>query len=475
MQTLKKLQTLASIATLVLCIACGNDEPGIVSKPIVTDKGTAQGTATTAVIGTTGGLLTSSDGRLTVTVPAGALTANTTISIQPISNEGPLGLGKGYRLSPEGITFQQPVTLTFAYTQQVLGNAEEDFLWVITQANDGTWNAALKSEINTTAKTVTITITHFSDWALGRFIDLKLDPASKTVLKGKSVGLKLSGFSRDQPQTEDDLAPLVPIDPTVDVLQPLTTIAPNEEQLVDFRITGWSLNGVSAPVSNTNGSLNASKSSATYKAPNAKPSVNPVAVSVHLEGKNARGQTTSYTVTSSISIVDSDLYLLVKIDGTTHEYYQYGFNGSIPPDPNNISIANCGTNGNNGVALAGTFVQYGSTLVTGFALEVTNPSEGTHSLKCLYQQGNDDVSFQLGVGQKYYSLGYTTRTQVNQNCNADLRCGEVSVTFITYENKTMGNVRGFFSGTLYEPAPANSCVSDIPHAFEGEFWLKRAD
>ncbi len=113
MQTLKKLQTLTCIATLVLCIACGNDEPGIVSKPIVTEKGTAQGTAITAIIGTTGGSLTSTDGRLTVTVPAGALTANTTISIQPISNEGPLGLGKGYRLSPEGITFQQPGNINF--------------------------------------------------------------------------------------------------------------------------------------------------------------------------------------------------------------------------------------------------------------------------------------------------------------------------------------------------------------------------
>lgn len=477
-----KLRKILSVGCLFIIllnvVRCGNDEPSINNKPIITDRGTAQGNATTASIGTAGGSLTSGDGRLTVTVPAGALTSNTTISIQPISNEGPLGLGLGYRLSPEGITFQQPVMLTFTYNDQVLGHAEEDFLWIITQAEDGSWNALLKSEVNTSTKTVTVTTTHFSDWALGRFIDLKLDPASKTLVKGASVNLKLSGFSSDQPDSPDDLAPLIPIDPNEDFLTPLTPIPPNEEQFQRFAITGWSLNGGLAPVSNSNGSLNASKNNATYKAPNAKPSVNPVAVSVHLEGKKKNGQTVTYMVTSGISIVDSDLYVLVKIDGVTHEYYQYGLNGSIPPDPNNISIANCGTDGEGRVMFGGMSAQNGTTMLNGFSMVIHSPTEGTRSLTCyeaVEDDAYDEVSFQFSAGGKYYALDYVKRTPVNQNCDSDYLCGDGSITFITYENKTMGNVRGYFSGTIYEDAPANSCVSDIAHTFEGEFWLKRVD
>jgi len=476
MKTFTLYHPVIFIAFIILLSGCGSDEPGINNKPIVTDRGTAQGNAVAATIGSGGGTLSTADGKLTVTIPAGALASNTSVSIQPISNEGPLGLGMGYRLSPEGTTFQQPVTLTFSYDDAILDNTNEDFLWIITQADDGSWNAVVSSEVNSSANTVTVTTTHFSDWALGRFIDLNLEPASKTVLRGKSVGLKLTGFSRDQPQTEDELVPLVPIVPNTDVLQPLTTILPNEEQLLDFHITGWSSNGASAPVSNSNGSLSASKNTATYKAPNAKPTINPVAVSVHLEAKQSgTAQTTQYTVTSSISVIDSDLYILINVDGETHEYYQYGFNGSTPPDPNNISIANCGTDGDGGLAISGSFIQNATTVVSGFTLEIANPAEGTVALTCLQNDGEDDASFQLANGEKYYSLDYATRTQVNQNCNYNYLCSNVSVTFIAYENKQMGNVRGYFSGTLYEPGNAETCQSDIAHSIEGEFWLMRAD
>ncbi len=476
MKKIKLYHPIIFAVLVILIPACEVDDPGVSNKPIVTDRGTAQGNATTTTIGSGGGTLSSADGKLTVIIPVGALTSNTTVSILPISNEGPLGLGLGYRLSPEGTTFTKPVTLTFNYDEDLLDNTSEDFLWVITQADDNSWRAVLKSEVNTIANTATVTTTHFSDWALGRFIDLNLEPASKTVLRGKSVALKLNGFSRDHAQTDDELVPLAPIDPNTDVLQLLTTIALNEEQLLDFRITGWSLNGAGAPISNSNGSLSASKNTATYKAPDAKPTINPAAVSVHLEAlQSGTSQITQYTVTSSISVIESDLYVMVKVDGETHEYYQYGFNGSTPPDPNNISIANCGSNGDGGLAITGSFIQNATTVVSGFALEISNPAGGTVALNCLQNDGEDDASFQLANGENYYSLDYATRTQVNQNCIYNYLCSNVSITFVTYEDEMMGNVRGYFSGTLYEPGNAEACQSDIPHTIEGEFWLKRAN
>ncbi len=474
---MKRYHLCVMIVILLLVVSCGSDDddPGISTQPIVTDKGSVIGSGISKSIGSAGGTVSSADGRLTVTVPAGALTTNTDISIQPITNEGPLGLGNGYRLSPEGTIFQVPVTLTFKYDDALLDDVNEDFLWIITQASNGSWNALLKSEVNTTAKTVTATTTHFSDWALGRFIDLTLVPASKTLVKGASVELKLTGFSRDKQQTDDEaLAPLVPIDPNAEVLTPLTPIPPNEEQLLDFRVTGWSLNGANAPVSNSNGSLNASKSNATYKAPSEKPSVNPVAVTVHLEAKGKNNSTTQYMVSSSITVVDSNLYLLVEIDGESYEYYQYGFNGGIPPDPNNMSLANCGTNGDGGLVFGGTHVANGSSIVHGFAIEIGNPpASGTVALSCYLDEGDDDAEF---YNQSVnYSIAYTQRTMENTVCQYEYKCSDISVTFITYEDKTMGDVRGYFSGKLYEPTSEDGCNTDIPHDVNGEFWLKRAD
>jgi hypothetical protein len=76
-------------------------------------KGDPQGTATVQTIDAAGGSLTSADGRVTLDMPAGALSTATTVSIQPITNTTPNGLALNYRLEPEGTTFAVPVSLTF--------------------------------------------------------------------------------------------------------------------------------------------------------------------------------------------------------------------------------------------------------------------------------------------------------------------------------------------------------------------------
>ncbi len=173
---------------------------------------------------------------------------------------------------------------------------------------------------------------------------------------------------------------------------------------------------------------------------------------------------------------NQNLYLEVKIDGITYNYTQYGFNGSIPPNSDEVKIANCGTGTNGGISIVGTHILNGTSMVSAFVLEIENPtSSGTVSLNCINNSGNDEASFQLTAGQKYYSNSYVTRSMVNQNCEDEALCSNLSVTFIDYQDATEGNVRGYFSGTLYENLTADACQSDIPHTIEGEFWLKRAD
>lgn len=459
------------------CSSNENDPSPQGNTPVVTDKGTPRGSLTSASIGPDGGTLLSADGNLKITVPPGALSSSTVVSIQPISNEGPLGVGVGYRLQPEGITFSKPVSLEFHYQEQMLEGIPEDFLWVITQAADGSWNAMLKSEIDTDAKVVSVETTHFSDWALGKFLDLTLEPSSRTLMKGKSVELRVAGFVRDNSLSDDDeLAPLVPITTETEDLAPLTYIPPVESRLMGFRVKGWTLNGTSAPVSNSNGKLQPNKNTATYTAPNQKPSSNPVAVTVQLEASNKEGAKMSFSLTSNISIVDSNLYLLVNVDGQTYEYYQYGFNGTIPPDPNDISIANAAVDQDDNVVLVvGTHVKNNIDMLDGFAFQVRNPSEGTHVLSCFAQSSIDDMNFALSTNE--YTLTYTKRTQTRPDyCEYELTCGDVSVTFISDPMESEGHVRGYFSGTLYEDKDEfnNSCTPAIPHHVEGEFWLVRS-
>lgn len=468
-----------ALAGILVSGSCEKADKDIIpSDPVITDVGVANGTPTSATIGASGGTLASSDGKLTVSIPPGALSANTPISIQPVSNEGPLALGAAYRIGPENVKFNQPVQLIFHYDDQLLSGIPEDFLWIITQADDGSWNALLKSDVDKTAKTVTVLAGHFSDWALGKFISLSLTPSSKTLKKGESVQLVVSGFARDTPSENDDLAPLVPLSATGDdALAALTPIFAAEERWMEFRVKGWTLNGAPAPVSGNNGSLTPSAFSATYKAPDKKPAVNPVAVSVSLEAADKQAKKSLYLLNSQISVVDSDMYLLLTIDGNTYEYYQYGYNGAIPPDPNNVMMANCGLT-DNVLSVVGAHVENGSNLISGFTLSVSNPAKDTRQLSCLYNDGQDDASFTWGGEQTQYNMFRYIRTKMpGDNCDVQDLCAHVTVTFIEYENKLMGRVAGYFSGVLYEDRSgfADECRNPIEHSIKGEFWLTRAN
>lgn len=477
---MKNLTTLlfritALVIGSMLMIACSDSEetPTVQSTdPIITEVGTPTGEVSSKAIGATGGTLESADGKLTVIIPAGALESTTTITIQPISNEGPLGLGSGYRLQPEGTIFSKAVKLNFHYSDQLLDGTLPDFLWIITQTDNGGWNALLKSSVDMGTRTVSVETNHFSDWALGRFIELSLSPSAATVLKGKSVELRVAGFSRDKAVDEDEeLVPLIPLTGDAEVLSPLTTIPPIESRLMEFRIKRWTLNGTAAPVSNNNGSLAASKNNATYTAPNQKPTVNPVAVSVELESNNKEGKKGSYMLTSNIQVVDTDLYLILTVDGQTHEYYQYGFDGVLPSDPNNLSIVNCGIT-EDAIGFSASTVQNNVDMSNLFGMELHNPTVGTRTLSCFYADGDDDVNF-MPTQWIAYEDERPIRTLSNDFCDVQYSCGAISVTLLEFKNEHLAEIRGSFSGILYEDKPENGgdCKNPEPHTIEGEFKL----
>ncbi len=278
--------------------------------PAVTEQGRLLGEASTAIIGPDGGEVRSLDSALTVTVPPGALAAETRVGVQSISNHAPLGVGGGYRLTPAGMAFAEPVTLTFAYDDGVLAGQPPEFLWFISQNASGTWSPQRSSVVDTEAKTVTVSVTHFSDWAVGRFIDLALEPAESVVLPGESVVLGITGFMYDPDR--DNGVELVPLDDGLVALTEGRQLLDSTERFMGFQVQNWRLNGQDAPGNATHGTLDPLERKALYTAPGAAPDPNTVAVSVDLRATNRDESFHQYTLVASITIHTAEYYITLN-------------------------------------------------------------------------------------------------------------------------------------------------------------------
>ncbi|MPR36842.1 hypothetical protein [Salmonirosea aquatica] len=267
-----KLQLFLCSALAVLCLACdpdkgsvaptSDDNSGPPSAPAtgaVTPVGTPEGTPLTATIGPAGGSIQSADQRIRISIPAGALTETKTISVQPLTNQCPSGTGQAFRLTPHGLTFAKPATLTFQYDEQDVKGSAPEFLRVAYQNEKGSWQSPSLKSIDTTAHNVTISTTHFSDWSLFQNVKLTHDQPGSIILDpGGQVNLKVWGHIDTPSDNTDDL--IIPIPVLLD------------EKYID----SWQVAA--------EGSLKNTKSSNinTYQAPNHIPARNPVAVSVLL-------------------------------------------------------------------------------------------------------------------------------------------------------------------------------------------------
>lgn len=258
---MKKVLLLPVLAIILCCYSCKKSDtidkpttPPVTKTPMITGVGTTIGSPVTKSISTAGGVITSSDGRIKIEIPAGALAAATTISIQPISNELKTGFGNAYRLGPHNTTFLKPVTITFTYKDDEINTTIPELLGIGYQKDDGQWKNAGAVVVDKTTKKITATTTHFSDW--GFFAVSLLHPVN----------------ARLKPNEELDLAVLT-------VLEENEYIIPDIDLTVPFliaadRVKSWSYSG--------EGSLQGNGPEAHYKAPSKVPARNPEAVTVNL-------------------------------------------------------------------------------------------------------------------------------------------------------------------------------------------------
>ena len=261
------LMITTALSLMLLAFGCGT-ELNNDFLPAVTQQGThvLGEDVATATIGSEGGTLTSSDGRLTLTVPAGALASDTQVSIDPVTIYAPAGIGHAYRLSPDDTEFSTPATLEFKVADEEIQDISIQGLRIAFQNETSIWQVPGEITCDEDSKTVTVETDHLSDWSLVK--GAVLMPMTSEVKVGKSLGLGVR-YCYASPDLLDGLLAPLGYDCS-DNLAPL--VAASE----------WSVNGIQGGDAAV-GTISGSGLQATYQAPASAPSPNTVAVSARLD------------------------------------------------------------------------------------------------------------------------------------------------------------------------------------------------
>ena len=252
---------ITAAVVLVLINGCKKTPSGhsvtpitIPTEPAVqTPVGTPNGNPVTVAIGPAGGTVLSGDGRVELDFPANAVTTSTNITIQPVTNTAPNGSGAGYHFMPDGSTFAVPVTLTFHYSPADANGTDPSLFYIAYQDSTGVWQADFKNRaIDTSANTASLSISHFSFWALGSQLYLFASPPIVTEKQTSDLGMVILPDQGSQtPGAGGEFA--------MSALPSAIPIPPGS-------VNEWSINGVQGG-SAQDGTLSGSESSETYTAP----------------------------------------------------------------------------------------------------------------------------------------------------------------------------------------------------------------
>jgi hypothetical protein len=272
----RKLNLLLSVTLLMtLCFLNACKKESAVTQPTTenltpypTAIGSPVGEAQTKEIGTAGGSITSPDGRITLTIPGGALSSSTSISIQPIENTIPLGIGLSYDFLPNGQQFAKPVIVTLHYNNDELSGTAPELLELGYQNNLNVWKGTGNLQINKTAQTVSASIKHFSRWSF--YAIFKMTPEQKTILVNQTASLQVMKL----PYSED---------PDPNNMEELLHTLGQPQLVAADKVSNWLVNGQQGAQGSSNGWLSGSNTNEKqYHAPADIPASNPVAVSADI-------------------------------------------------------------------------------------------------------------------------------------------------------------------------------------------------
>ena len=143
------------------------------NQPAITDIGFPAGLPVTLTIGPAGGTVISSDSIVELKIPPGALSTNTDITIQPVTNNCPGGVDLAYDFQPNGLKFSTPATITFHNMNDDVDDTSLIYYYIAYQDSIGEWIADLYNrDYDTAAKTTSLDIAHFTSYAYFAKLDV---------------------------------------------------------------------------------------------------------------------------------------------------------------------------------------------------------------------------------------------------------------------------------------------------------------
>jgi hypothetical protein len=153
------MRTGALLALTLAVIGCSSSSDG----------GNNTGAGGTA-IGAAGGTVTSSDGKVQLVIPAGAVSSALSFSITADTTARPANAsallsGSVYDFEPSGTVFATPATIRIPYQPSQLPVGTDQVFLSVYLRNGSQWDS-IPSTIDTAAHVVTAHVSHFSDYGL---------------------------------------------------------------------------------------------------------------------------------------------------------------------------------------------------------------------------------------------------------------------------------------------------------------------
>lgn len=420
----------AALYLVLLCaaISCKKDSKQAMDAPGPAPyaHGTLMETPIQKSIGPEGGTIRTPDGRFSVTIPAGAVTAATGFSLQPVTRVLELGSGNAFRLKPENVPFSQPVEISLHYDDADLDGAAPECLFLAYQDTAGYWHH-VQTALDTVHRILKASTRHFSDWTARRSFAMDADKRDLEENDQAKLEISYQDISDDPAGQSDDL-----LGPTIRLKE---------------HISDWKVHGP--------GVVKGNGANAVYTAPATIPTPATAYVSAVVKG------------------------MVNKTDPTRE-----GTDGKVILEKRlNLGGEECKitVNGTTVILSAATITQVGNSVLLsaqsgvqglGLSFNVTNGDiiQGkTYPVGPRDQPGRSMIATNLVTGKQYASE-YT-------NCdplNPEKKYGAGSVK-ITVWGEAGDLVEGSFSATLYydDPHDLKCEYKSIP--VSGTFKLKRFD
>jgi hypothetical protein len=179
---------MTSLRTFVLALGLAAGA-GLVGGPACSSSSVVPSTElpSSGVVGAAGGTVSSSDGRVRLSVPPGAVSGETTITIAPARSDVPGAVGQVWEIAPTGLVFARPVRVELAYRDADLGGRPVTLFAVSTEVG-ATWGPLANPTRDTASRVMSGDTLHLSLFAVASSCEGKECNSDGGALDGDEGG-----------------------------------------------------------------------------------------------------------------------------------------------------------------------------------------------------------------------------------------------------------------------------------------------